>query len=149
MSMHTDGGHRFSLWTFRLVDLLTYVAAVTLLCYLPLFVLAALVSGPGLVVHAGFVLGFLMFGYAIYLLWPSPPWQAEVTDEGELEIERNDELSTLGDREETPLQRVLQGLPPLSLTDRPATDRLSRGVKLFVASLAVLFVSYLTESVAL
>lgn len=149
MSVHTDGGRRFGLWTFRLVDLLTYVTAVTVLCYVPLFIAAALFSGPGLVVHAGFVVGFLMFGYAIYLLWPSPPWQAEVTDEGELEIERNDELSTLGDREETPLQRLLQRLPPLSLTDRPATDRLSRGLKLFIASLAVLLVSYLTEAVVL
>ena len=149
MSMGTDSRQRFGLWAFRVVDLLTYVAAVTLLCYLPLFAVAAVFAGPGLVVHAGFVLGFLMFGYAIYLLWPSPPWQAEVTDEGELEIERNDEQPTLGDREETPLQRVLQRLPPLRGTDRPATDRLSRGLKLFVASLAVLFVSYLTEAVAL
>ena len=149
MSVHEDGGARFGLWTFRLVDLLTYVVAVTVLCYLPLFAVGALVTGPAFVVHAGFVLGFLMFGYAIYLLWPSPPWQAEVTDEGELEIERNDEKPTLGDREETPLQRLLQQGPPLSLTKRPATDRLSRGLKLFVASLVVLLVSYLTEVLAL
>lgn len=145
MSMQTDGEARLGLWTFRLVDLTVYVTAVTLLCYLPLFTLAALVSGPGLVIHAGFVAGFLMFGYGIYLLWPSPPWSAEVTDEGELEIERNEDKPTLGDREETPLQQRLQQLPPLNRTERPPTDRLSRGLKLFVTSLVVLLVSYLTE----
>lgn len=144
-----DSDARFGLWTFRIVDLLVYVVVVTVVCYLPLFALAAVAAGPGLVVHAGFVAGFLMFGYAIYLLWPSPPWNAEVTDEGELKIERNTEESTLGDREETPLQRAIQRLPPLSLTERPPTDRLSRGLKLFVASLAVLAVSYLTENALL
>jgi hypothetical protein len=147
MTMHPDGENeaRLSLWTFRLVDLAVYVVAVTAVCYLPLFALAAFAAGPAFVVHAGFVIGFLMFGYAIYLLWPSPPWQVEVTDEGELEVEQNTEKPTLGNREETPLQRTLQQLPPLSLTDRPATDRLSRGLKLFIASIAVLLVSYLTE----
>lgn len=151
MTMHADGENeaRFGLWTFRVVDLAVYVVAVTAICYLPLFAVAALATGPAFVVHAGFVIGFLMFGYAIYLLWPSPPWQAEVTDEGELEIERNDEKPTLGSREETPLQRTLQQLPPLTLTNRPATDRLSRGLKLFIASLAVLLVSYLTEKALL
>jgi hypothetical protein len=149
--MHADGdsGARFGLWAFRLLDLATYVLAVTAVCYLPLAAVAALVAGPGLVVHAGFVLGFLMFGYGLYLLWPAPPWDAEVTDEGELEVERNTDKPTLGEREETPLQRLLQRLPPLSWSDRPATDRLPRGVKLFVASLAVLLVSYLTETLTL
>lgn len=148
MTMHVDGENetRLGLWTFRLVDLAVYVVAVTAVSYLPLFAVAALAAGPAFVVHAGFVIGFLMFGYAIYLLWPSPPWHAEVTDEGELEIEDNTKKPTLGSREETPLQRTLQQLPPLSLTDRPATDRLSRGLKLFIASLAVLLVSYLTET---
>jgi hypothetical protein len=150
MRMHADidgdAETRFGLWTFRLLDLAVYVIAVTALCYLPLFAVAALAAGPGLIVYVGFVVGFLMFGYAIYVLWPSPPWQAEVTDEGELEIERNDEKPTLGSREETPLQRALQRLPPLNMTERPATDRLSRGLKLLVASLAVLAVSYLTET---
>lgn len=144
-----DGDTRFELWTFRLLDLLVYVVVVTAVCYLPLVAVAAVAAGPTLVVNGGFVVGFLMFGYAIYLLWPSPPWQAEVTDEGELEIERNTEESTLGNREETPLQRAIQRLPPLSLTERPATDRLSRGLKLFVASLAVLAVSYFTEQALL
>jgi len=146
MTTGGDAETRVGLWTFRLIDLAIYVLAVTALCYAPLFALGALAGGPTLVVNLSFVLGFLMFGYAIYLLWPSPPWQAEVTDEGRLEIERNDELPTLGSRETTPLQRALQRLPPLSTIERPATDRLSRGLKLFVASLAVLAVSYLTET---
>lgn len=151
MTMHHDGDAeaRFGLWTFRLLDLAVYVVAVTAVCYLPLFAVAAWATGPGFVVHAGFVLGFLMFGYAIYLLWPSPPWQVEVTDEGGLEIERNTEKPTLGSREETPLQRALQRFPPLSMSQRPATDRFPRGLKLFVASLAVLLVSYLTETALL
>lgn len=144
-----DSEPRFDLWTFRLIDLAVYVVAVTAICYVPLFAIAAIATGPAFVVHAGFVAGFLMFGYASYLLWPSPPWDAEVTDTGELEIERNNEKPTLGNREETPLQRALHQIPPLSLSDRPATDRLSRGLKLFVASLAVLVVSYLTENALL
>lgn len=149
--MHADiddnGEARFGLWTFRLIDLAVYVVTVTAVCYLPLLaVVAATAATPVLIVNVGFVVGFLMFGYAIYLLWPSPPWQVEVTDEGELEIEQNTEKPVLGNREETPLQRAIQRLPPLTLTERPATDRLSRGAKLFAASIAVLAVSYLTES---
>lgn len=144
-----DAEARFGRWTFRLLDLAVYVVVVTAVCYAPLFVLAGVLGGLGVVVHGGFVLGFLMFGYAIYLLWPEPPWQAEVTDDGDLEIEQNTEKPTLGNREETPLQRAIQRVPPLSLTRRPATDRLSRGMKLFVASIAVLLVSYLTEAVLL
>lgn len=149
--MHADADtdSRFGLWTYRVLDLVLYVVVVTAVCYLPVVAVAATLSAPTFVVHGGFVLGFLMFGYAIYLLWPSPPWDAEITEDGELEIERNTGPSTLGTREETPLQRRIQRIPPLNRARRPATDRFSRGLKLFFASLAVLAVSYLTETVVL
>ncbi|MFW5911310.1 MAG: DUF7555 family protein [Halolamina sp.] len=143
--MGAESEPRFGLRTFRLVDLAVYVVVVTAICYLPMVAVAAALSSPAVVVQGGFVVGFLMFGYGIYLLWPSPPWDAEITDDGELRVERNDESPTLGSREETPLQRRIQRLPPLDRARRPATDRLSRGLKLFVTSLAVLAVSYLTE----
>ncbi|NHX37526.1 MULTISPECIES: DUF7555 family protein [Halolamina] len=151
--MHADAGDdadaRFGLWTFRLLDLTVYVVVLVAVCYAPLAALAVALSAPTLIVSGGFVIGFLMFGYGTFLLWPSPPWDAEVTEEGELEVEYNTGSGTLGSREETALQRASQRLPPLSRTQRPATDRFSRGLKLFVASLAVLGVSYLTETAVL
>lgn len=139
-----------SLRGFQFVDLLMYVAALTGLTYTVGVGIVLLLGGSvASLVHFGFVVGFLAFGYATFLLWPSRPWKVRVADSGELEVTGSKSSPVVGEREETWFQRAVQCAPPLRYVDRPASDRLSPGVKLFVASLTVLLVSYLTETVVL
>lgn len=138
------------LWGFQLIDLSAYVIALTIVVYGPALALAVtLGSSLALLVHVGFVVGFLAFGYATYLQWPSRPWKIQVTDSGTLEVKDGRSNAVVGERNETAFQRAVQQLPPLRYLERPASDRLSPGIKLFVASLVILTVSYLVESMIL
>lgn len=132
----------------RLLDLLAYVSVVSVIAYSVAVGLATIAGARLLmVVHVTFVLGFLMFGYATYLLWPSRPWETRVTDSGEVEVTNTkpDEIDET--REETWFQSAIQRLPLVSQWSLPPSERLHPGLKLYAASFAVLGLSLATEVV--
>lgn len=129
----------------QLVDLVAYVLVVTTLVYAPVTVLAAVLEwGVGSLVQYGFVMGFLMFGYGTYLLWPSRA--EEFGTDGDPEAASNGPSPDGDESEQSPLQRAIIRWVPMGTLEEPNVDPLTAGTKLFVASLAVLAVSYLLES---
>ncbi|SIR54089.1 hypothetical protein SAMN05421858_2722 [Haladaptatus litoreus] len=95
-----------------------------------------------------FLIGFLLFGYATLLMLPSAPWDVNKTDDGGVEIVRNEERGeVIGSREETRFQATVQRIPPLSRYPIPPEERFPSSMKLFVASIAVLATSYIMETV--
>jgi len=139
---------RPSLRARQLLDLAVYVVALTALTTLvAVGVMVAAGAGMALVVHLTFVLGFLMFGYATYLLWPKRLWRKKETEEGEIRVTKTQTGEVVGAREETKFQSMVQRLPPLTTYSLAPSERLSPGVKLFVASLVVLATSFAVEMV--
>lgn len=119
----------------KLLDAVQYAVAVT--------VAAAAVSAvPSVLLGAGlvgvkyglFVLGFLAFGYASFLLQPVKPWK-----DGSRWRRNRDEP--------TPFQRAVRRLPPAAWFPVDPEDRFGRGAKLFLASLTMLATSYVMEAV--
>lgn len=93
-----------------------------------------------------FVLGMLALAYATYQLLPEKPWRVEQTETG-LRVVRADAGVVAGSREETTFQALVQRIPPLNRYGLPVDNRLSPGVKLFVAALCLFGTSILIEVV--
>jgi hypothetical protein len=85
-----------------------------------------------------FVVGFGLFGIATFKLRPTSPRRKDAGNESsELSHSDND----------SPLQRAIHRVLPLDLSELHPNDRLSDGTKLFLASVLMLVVSFLLESV--
>ncbi|MFB6174275.1 MAG: hypothetical protein ABEI39_06495 [Halobacteriales archaeon] len=110
-----------------LLDAAVYALAVTGLAFVA-GTLLGFALGRGWVgtKYALFVLGFLMFGYATFALRPRAAWKDgdETAEESGVEVA---------------VSRLLGGYA------LPREQRFPVGLKLFVASLLVLFASYLME----
>lgn len=131
----------------KLIDLATYVTYLSGGTFVVAFFFT-LVFGVGLslVVHITFIVGFLMFGYATYLLWPRRPWETKMTDDRVTVVNTEpDEVDR--SRTETAVQSAIQQLPPLNSYSLPPSERLSPGMKLFITSLTVLLGSFAIESI--
>ena len=131
------------------LDALVYAAAVTGLVFFVGLVLSLLV-GAGLVgvKYVLFLVGLLLFGYSTFQLRPQRPWDTEKTDDGGVEVVRaDDDMESIGSREQTKFQAAVQRLPPLSRYSIPPEERLPVGLKLFLSSLAVLGTSFVMEAV--
>ncbi|MFC7167167.1 DUF7555 family protein [Halospeciosus flavus] len=120
----------------KLIDAVQYAVAVT--------VVAAVVSAvPSVLLGAGlvgvkyglFVLGFLAFGYASFLLQPVKPWKSGG--------HRRDREAG----EPTPFRRFVRRLPPAAWFPIEPEERFGREVKLLLASVVMLAVSYVMEVV--
>lgn len=122
--------------TRQLVDLVAYVLGVVLV-FSAVFGAIGVALGIGLVgVKYGlFVVGILLFGYATLKVRPTRPGKDPRS--ARFPIDRG---------EETPFQARVQRLVPARLR-LAHDDRLADGTKLFVASLAMLAVSYVMEAV--
>lgn len=82
-----------------------------------------------------FVLGFFLFGVSTFQLRPRPPWKDDDTGE------------TVGTRDESRFQRLVQRVPPLGRYGLAPDDRLSPAAKRFLSSLLLLAVSFVLETV--
>jgi hypothetical protein len=87
-----------------------------------------------------FVVGFVLFGIGTLKLRPTSPWQEG--DENE-----SSEVSHAGSDNDSPLQRAIHRVLPLDQHELRPNNRLSDGAKLFLASVFMLVVSFLMESV--
>lgn len=120
-----------------LVRGLAYAAVVAAAATVAAVVLGV-VTGGGLV-RAKYVLFFVGFGLmavATATLWPSSPEDLE------------DDPSIPEEPGASGVERVVEAVPPASWLPAPRPGaRLSRGSKLFLASLATLAVSYAMEAV--
>ena len=112
------------------VQYVVFLLALSVLGLAPI----SIVLGAGLVgVKIGlFLVGTAAFGYATVLAWPSDPEDLAETVEAE-----------------TPsrFQRFVNRFPPVSLYPPTPKERLSDGVKLYVAAVSMYVTSYLMESV--
>lgn len=130
------------------LDAVLYALAVAAVVFVA-GLLVGVALGGGLVTakHVLFVVGLALFGYGALRLRPDPPWDTERTEDGEVTVTRNDSRDATTVREETRFQAAVQRLPPASSYPLPPNERLSSGAKLFLASLAVLGLSFVLETV--
>ena len=131
---------RLGVWLDQLIDAVTYALVVAG----TLFAAASAVSfafGAGWVgvKYLLFYVGFLAFAYATFTLWPTPPWKKEEGSEPK--------QPSIGGREETRFQAFAQEVPPARFRPLPVDQRWPVGVKMFLASIAILGTSYAMETV--
>lgn len=124
----------------QLLDLVTYAVTTTLLFVAVSAVFAVLLGSPVApgVKYGLFVLGWLAFGYASYLLMPSKAWADDDDDE---------DLLGVPDGDESGFQSFVQRLPPARFRQLRPDHRLPTGVRLFVASLVTMGTSIVLEQV--
>lgn len=115
-----------------LLDILGYLLVVDFLVFGVAVVVSIVVGGQWAAVEAiMFVIGVLLFGYATMLLWPT-----SIEDE---EDARMDDYTATGQ-----IQAIVNNIPILSAYDDSA-KRLPVGLKLFLASILVVFTAFLIE----
>ncbi|WP_232686754.1 DUF7555 family protein [Halobacterium zhouii] len=122
----------------QLFDLVTYVVATTLLFVAASAVLAVAVGSrvaPG-VKYGLFVFGWLAFGYATYLLFPTQAWEDDDDGRDPFGVPPNGE---------TGFQSLVQDLPPARFRRIQPNHRLPTGIRLFLASLLMLGTSIVLE----
>lgn len=116
--------------TLFLLDILAYVLVVDFIAFCLGVLGKILVGGQWRIVEEiMFVFGVLLFGYATMLLWPT-----SIEDEEET---RMDDPTPIGR-----IQRIVNGLP---LFNKTSTRQLPESVKLFLASLVIIFTAFLIE----
>lgn len=124
----------------QLLDLVTYGVATTLLFVTVSAVLATAIGAgvaPG-VKYGLFVFGWLAFGYATFLLFPTRAWK---DDDGGY-----DPLGTPSNGE-TGYQSLVQQLPPARFRQVKPEHRLPTGVRMFFASVLIMGTSIVLEQV--
>ena len=121
------------------LDAIVYAVVVTAIVSI-ISIVVSFVLGWGLVgvKFTLFVVGFGLFGVSTFKLRPTAPWKEENGNESS-EISYSDD--------DSPLQRVIHRVLPLDQYELHPKDRLSDGAKLFLASVLMLVVSFLMESV--
>lgn len=107
--------------------------------------LVSAASGGGLVRVKGllFLIGWGLMAYAVFQLWPSSPEELKAHENETLESGFGAEGEQL-----SRIERLLAEYPPTAwLPTPPPGTRVDERMKLFLASILVLFVSYLLETV--
>ncbi|MFW5938122.1 MAG: DUF7555 family protein [Halanaeroarchaeum sp.] len=153
--------------TGRVLDLVTYAMAGTALAF-ALAGVFSLLAGYGLPgVKLGlFYVGWLTFGYAAILVFPTSPHKEQSLPGGEIKSSARMMLSgpssddeefqpgrrkeaerTFASTDETKFQRFVQRLPPARFVPIRKADRFSIGVKMMALSLTVLGTSLAMEVV--
>jgi hypothetical protein len=121
----------------QVLDGLVYAVVLTAVVMIVSAVISFVLGGAWVgVKYLMFLVGMGMFGLATLKLRPTPPWK----DADRLPANR---------RGKTPLQAAMANYSPIDMNHFAPNenDRLSDGVKLFLASLLVLLVSFAMEAV--
>lgn len=127
----------------RLVDAIGYAIAVAVAVFLVGLAIMVVGGSDWFVVElVMFVLGWLLVGYGTYLLNPEPPWAVTRDEGGDV---RGTEPESSSRRRESPFERLVRRLPPISWYPVPPEERLSMGAKLFLGGVFVLIGSLALE----
>lgn len=123
----------------RVLEAIYWILSVTAMVVIG-FGVVAFVFGDGLLTlkYLLFVVGFLLFGVASWSLWATSRRRPTIWPELDVGPDADDEIW---------FERRLWSLPGLRGDWLPPRDRLVRRVKLFLASLVVLGISYALEVV--
>lgn len=117
----------------RLVDAVQYALGLTATIALLLTPVSVLASAGFWGVKYGlFLFGVLSFGYATWLAWPRTP--ADLATEGQ-------------GREETRFQEFIRRVPPAAWYPLAPADRARNWVRLYLASVTMLALSFAMEAV--
>lgn len=136
---------RHSIRGRQALEAIIYAVAVTVIVVIVSIVISFALSGGWVGVKLIlFVVGFGLFGIATFKLRPTASWR-ENDENGS--GNKNSELLQMDSDNESRLQRAIYRVPPLDRYGLHPNERLSGGVKLFLASILVLVVSYLMEAV--
>lgn len=121
------------------LETIYWILAVSLMAVLGLGMLAV-VFGDGLLTlkYLLFVVGFLLFGVGSWSLWAATRSRPTIWPEIDVGPDAEDEVW---------FERRLWALPGLRTEWLPPQDRVARPIKLFLASLVVLSVSFILEAV--
>ncbi|UPM43618.1 DUF7555 family protein [Halocatena salina] len=117
----------------QMVDAFVYAVAVTVIAFVGAAI-SSFVFGWGWVgvKFVLFVLGIGLFGIGTFALRPTPPWRDD---------------SRLPEPDKPVLQARLQRLPPLDSYGLTADERFPTGAKLLLASVFILALSFVLETV--
>jgi hypothetical protein len=124
----------------RVLDATVYALVVTAIALVVGGVIQTITGTVADVVLFTFILGIVVLGYATYCLLPGRPWHVEHTESG-MELTRHDRTQTIGSREVTRFQAVVQSVPPLRWYMLPPEERYSPALKLFAAGICILLTS--------
>lgn len=143
-----------------LLDAITYAATAAGITFL-FGVVISFPLGYGFVgvKYVLFYLGFAAWALAIVVAWPGSAWKRPNLSFDLLSFGGSDEEETTvpwvdtdpagesGDPDQTPYQALVQQLPPARFVPVPPADRVSTGIRLFLAAFAIHGTSYTMEVV--
>ena len=128
------------------IDALAYAVVVTTLSFLSGAIVSLLVGGGWLVVEiVMFLEGWLLFGYGTFKLRPAPAWKQ---DRGGVRGKVRETLSLSSDsatKTDSRIEQIVTSVPRLDEQLPHPDDRISIGVKVFLAAIVVLTSSFLLE----
>lgn len=138
-----------SIWGRKALDAIIYAVAVTAIVVVVSIAISFALSGGWTGVKLIlFIVGFGLFGIATFKLYPTAAWrESDRNGSGSESGNKNSELVQTDRDNESRLQQAIHRVPPLDQYRLHPDERLSIGVKLFLASVLILLVSFLMESV--
>jgi hypothetical protein len=143
--MMTGDAHRVGVANHAL-DLLLYALVVDGVLLLAALVVSVPFPGTWVVTEAVlFVVGFLLFGYATLLAWPSEPANADAADGTAGRETGGDLLRFETGTRESQVERAVRALPVFADYCPPADEQLPVSGKLYLASVVVLATSFAIE----
>lgn len=135
-------GKGFSFRGQQALDAIAYAVAVTAIVVVGSIAISFTLGGDWIgVKYVLFIVGIGMFGISTFKLRPTAAWR-DSSGDGNTGSEH---LQT--SEGESRVQAAVQRVPPLNRYELHPNERLSGGAKLFLASIFVLAVSFLMESV--
>lgn len=131
---------RLTVYVVALIDALTYGIVLTLVAVLGAFVLSVATGGGAARANILlFVTGWVLMGYATFLLWPT---------RREDDTETDSYGPALASEHQTPFQAFTRLFPPIRWIELPPPeDRVPVRVQLFLSSILVFITSFLIEVV--
>jgi len=128
------------------LDLLGYALVVDALLVLAALVVSVPFGATWVVTEAVlFVVGFLLFGYATLLAWPSEPANPDASDGTAGPPADGGLLRFETGARESQVERAVRALPVFADYCPPADEQLPVSGKLFLASVVVLATSFAIE----
>lgn len=132
-------------WRWQALDAIVYVVAVTVIVVVASIAISFALGGDWLgVKYILFIVGFVLFGIGTLKLRPTAAWRKGDgnREKALLQTGRDSDHES-----ESWLQARIQRVPPLDRYGLRPNERLSDGAKLFLASVLILLLSFVLESV--